>query len=69
MDTISFDFSNNSWSTQSNALLRSMNVAISTFLSSRHFEILSVNFNRACSVLAPDLMQNCEDYNILIVEK
>ena len=29
----------------------------------------SVNFNRACSVLAPDRKPNCEDDNILFLEK
>ena len=57
-----------SWSTQSNALLRSMKVAIIIFLLSKLFIILSVNFNRACSVLAPDLKPDC-DYNILLLEK
>ena len=37
---------------QSNALLRSMNVAIPTLLSSKHFKISSVYFKSACSVLA-----------------
>ena len=53
----------------SNTLLRSMNVAIPTLLSLKHFKISSVNFNRACSVLAPDLKPNCDDDNILFVEK
>ena len=39
------------WSTQSHALLRSMNVAIPTLLSSKDFKMSSLNFNRACSVL------------------
>ena len=52
-----------------NALLRSMNVAIPTLLLSTHFKILSVNFNRACSVLAPDQKPNCKDDDILFVEK
>ena len=46
------------WSTQSNALLRSMNVAIATFFWSNNSRISSENFNRACSVLAPDLKPN-----------
>ena len=61
---------NISWSTQSNAMLRSTNVAIATFLSSKHFKISSVNFNRARSVLAPDYSKSyCEDDTILFVEK
>ena len=48
---------------------RSMSVAIPTLLSSKDFKMSSVNFNRACSVLAPDLKPNCEDDNILFVEK
>ena len=55
--------------TQSNALLRCMSVAIPTSLSVKQFKIASVNFNRACSVLVPDLKTNCDDDNILFVEK
>ena len=44
-----------------------MNVAIPTLLSSKHFKISSVNFNRACSVLAPDLKPKCEDDNNYII--
>ena len=39
------------------------------FLSSKHFKISSLNFNRACSMVAPDLKPNCEDDNILFVKK
>ena len=45
-----------------------MSVA-ATLLSSKHFKIALVDFNRACSVLAPDLKPNCDDDNILFVEK
>ena len=39
-----------------------MRVEIATFfLSSKHFKISSVNFNRACSVLAHELKPNCDD--------
>ena len=40
--------------TQSNALLSFTNVTIATLLSSKHFKILAVNFNRVCSVFASD---------------
>ena len=42
-----------------------MNVAIATLLSSKHFKISSMNFNRACLVLDPYLKPNFEDDNIL----
>ena len=62
-------FVNNiSWSTQSNSLLRSINVAIATLLSSKHFKISSVNFNRACSVIAPVIKPNRETDNILLMK-
>ena len=57
---------NISWSTQPNALLRPMNAAIPTFLSSEHL-MSSVNLNRACSALAPDLKPNREDDHILFM--
>ena len=43
-----------------------MNVAIPTLLSSTVNTKMSINFNRACSVLAPDLKPNCKDDNIII---
>ena len=58
-----------SWFTQSNALLRSTMAPIETFLLSQHFIISSVNFKRACSVLAPDLKPNCDDESMLLTDK
>ena len=45
-----------------------MNVTIPTLLSSKDLKRSSVNFNRACSVQAPDRKPNCED-DILFVWK
>ena len=43
----------------SNAVVRSMNVAIPPLLSSKDFRMSSVNFKIASSVLAPDRKPNC----------
>ena len=42
---------------------------IAILLLSKNCRISLVNFNRACSVLAPDLKPNCDDERILLLEK
>ena len=46
-----------------------MNVAIASCVSSKHFEISSLNLNMPCLVLAPDLKPNCKGSDRLCISR